>query len=707
MPSVLWAIGAGAISLATAAHGANIEIACGMVTDALAVGEVHTYELTAAPGSVVMIAVGEPSGVAGFDPAFTLTDGDGVVLASCAGGNGCNATGTLTGPSPHTVKVFDVGSDAANTYNLSIVPLSDAFSGAPSCAVTLGCDATAPIAASLARGAIHSYLLAAAPGSVVMVAIGEPLSFGSFDPTFMLTDGNGAVLATCSSPTACNQKATLSGPPPYMLTVFDVGSDVANGYNLSVKPLSDAFGAEAGCTVAVGCDAPTPLTAALEIGQIDSYRIAAQQGGVLMIGVGEASLKGGFNPTFTFTDADGTELASCSAASGCNDVATLSGPAPYTVTVFDEGSDSAHSYNLSVVPLSDAFAGTTACMESIGCDAQIPNGASLGRGEIDSYRLTAESGSVVMVAIAETAPFDGFDPTFTLSDGDGAEIATCSATIGCNQRATLTGPAPYTVTVFDVGSDIAASYNLSVVPLSDAFPSQSACTMPIGCSTLMPVSGALAKGDLASYRLDADPGDVVALELTETPAVFGFNPALALTDGDGAELKSCTGTNGCLAQATLTGPPPFTVTIYDVASDVANGYQLSASNSACTQTTSTTTPPTSTTSLPISTTTTTLAGASGCSLPVTSGPIPKASDCLFILGTAVGSRTCTPECVCDTDASGGISASDALRCLRAAVGQPVTLNCPCASAVVSQGRTSRRAAWSTVAAMIPISRKPS
>jgi hypothetical protein len=66
-----------------------------------------------------------------------------------------------------------------------------------------------------------------------------------------------------------------------------------------------------------------------------------------------------------------------------------------------------------------------------------------------------------------------------------------------------------------------------------------------------------------------------------------------------------------------------------------------------------------------------------CGQPVSSGAAPTASDCLFILRAAVGSQTCTPECVCDTSGNSAIAASDALLCLKKAVGQDVALNCPC------------------------------
>ncbi len=74
-----------------------------------------------------------------------------------------------------------------------------------------------------------------------------------------------------------------------------------------------------------------------------------------------------------------------------------------------------------------------------------------------------------------------------------------------------------------------------------------------------------------------------------------------------------------------------------------------------------------------------LAANGDCSQPSSNGDGPAASDCLYILQVAVGSRTCTPECICAPKGSLPTKTTDALVCLRASVGQPVTLDCPCES----------------------------
>ncbi|MFN2425718.1 MAG: hypothetical protein ABR587_04645 [Candidatus Binatia bacterium] len=72
---------------------------------------------------------------------------------------------------------------------------------------------------------------------------------------------------------------------------------------------------------------------------------------------------------------------------------------------------------------------------------------------------------------------------------------------------------------------------------------------------------------------------------------------------------------------------------------------------------------------------TSLAAKGDCGQPVSTGSGPTASDCNRVLRASVGSSTCE-LCVCDVNGSDSLSTVDALLCLKSAVGQSVTLNCP-------------------------------
>jgi len=77
-----------------------------------------------------------------------------------------------------------------------------------------------------------------------------------------------------------------------------------------------------------------------------------------------------------------------------------------------------------------------------------------------------------------------------------------------------------------------------------------------------------------------------------------------------------------------------------------------------------------------------------CVQPLTDGPVPTATDCLYILQAAVGTVSCDPECACAPKGALPIAATDALLCLAAATGQPAPLACPCQITTTSTTTTT-------------------
>lgn len=84
----------------------------------------------------------------------------------------------------------------------------------------------------------------------------------------------------------------------------------------------------------------------------------------------------------------------------------------------------------------------------------------------------------------------------------------------------------------------------------------------------------------------------------------------------------------------------------------------------------------STTNSTLVTPTTTLPSSS-CAQPISSGPEPSATDCLFILRVATALETCAPACACAPKGTLPTSATDALVCLKRTTGQNIALQCPC------------------------------
>jgi hypothetical protein len=71
----------------------------------------------------------------------------------------------------------------------------------------------------------------------------------------------------------------------------------------------------------------------------------------------------------------------------------------------------------------------------------------------------------------------------------------------------------------------------------------------------------------------------------------------------------------------------------------------------------------------------TAASAQTCGQPASDGTKPVVRDCIQIARASLGAADCR-DCVCDTNGSGDVSLTDALRCLWFVVGADVTLDCP-------------------------------
>jgi hypothetical protein len=84
-----------------------------------------------------------------------------------------------------------------------------------------------------------------------------------------------------------------------------------------------------------------------------------------------------------------------------------------------------------------------------------------------------------------------------------------------------------------------------------------------------------------------------------------------------------------------------------------------------------------------------------CGQPISNGTAPLASDCLYILQTAVFLQTCTPECICAPKGSLPITATDARLCLSAATGQQVPFDCPCPRVTTTSSSTTTQSSTTT------------
>jgi hypothetical protein len=186
---------------------------------------------------------------------------------------------------------------------------------------------------------------------------------------------------------------------------------------------------------------------------------------------------------------------------------------------------------------------------------------------------------------------------------------------------------------------------------------------------------------LAAIEGDDSDGDGET-NLTEIMTGSGFEPGWDCDSYEGAtnapaNLADFVDINdiGCVG-VTTTVPTTTTMgatTTTMGATTTTMGVTTTMGATTTTMGATTTTMGATTTS---STTSTTVVTAN-CAQPVSGGPMPTATDCLFILNAAVRVTTCSPECICAPSGTLPISATDALICLNKSVGVDVPLNCPC------------------------------
>jgi hypothetical protein len=150
------------------------------------------------------------------------------------------------------------------------------------------------------------------------------------------------------------------------------------------------------------------------------------------------------------------------------------------------------------------------------------------------------------------------------------------------------------------------------------------------------------------------------------------------SDGDGTsnidEILTDAGFFPGWTCETYTSALSAPLDLADFVDPVDPGCSGATTTTVTTQTTTTTV--TTQTSTTTSSTSTTLSDVK-CAQPVSSGPIPVSTDCLYILQASVGLQTCAPACVCSPSGDDTIAATDALMCLNASIGIEVLLDCPC------------------------------
>jgi len=354
----------------------KVEVGCGDTLSRDLQQATDQYEFDAAPGEVVIIRT---LALTNQEPSWSLTDANGdpgggsVADSSCDASvfADCQKTVILAGTPPYTIAVFDEFFDSGGQYTLTLAPKSATFNGQPSCwDDVIACGETLPRSGEPApeidpEGAIDGYRFDAMPGEVVTI---RPHALSNQEVSWQLTDANGGPGAdpvadsSCDSSVfpGCQKTVTLTGVPPYTITLFDDFFSGTGSYTLTLVPNSATFNGQPSCwddVIACGETLPRSGEPALEIdpdGDLDSYAFDAVPGTAVTIRTLALTNQ---EPSWSLTDANGDPGADPAADSSCDPsvfdecerTVTLAGTSPYTIIVFDQFFSGTGEYTLSLV----------------------------------------------------------------------------------------------------------------------------------------------------------------------------------------------------------------------------------------------------------------------------------------------------------------------------------------------------------------------
>lgn len=221
----------------------------------------------------------------------------------------------------------------------------------------------------------------------------------------------------------------------------------------------------------------------------------------------------------------------------------------------------------------------TATLSPSGATAQtvLTNGGSLDgaltMGTRSSYSIPAQAGAKVIVQLAEISGGAAFTPLIELWSPDGGRLASASHPTAPRVEILAEVSGNYTLEVSDASGTGSGSYRVWLAQVAGEF------TVPVGdeggsLTNGVSHQGSIEVGDIDLWTITADPGDWIAVQVSELTGGAGFAPGIELLAPDGTSLGISSGAVAARidAQARVNGT--YTVLVRDMEGSGAGTYQL-------------------------------------------------------------------------------------------------------------------------------------
>ena len=439
-----------------------------MHAGSIPVGDLDAWTFTANQGNAIMLGVGEIAGTATFTPWIRLIAPNGAVI-----GNNWNAAAAqvqvaapATGTYTVVVSTANAGYDGTGDYRLTLAKAPGAFTESPgdqSGALGNGANKTG----SIPVGDLDMFRFTASQGHTIVVSMGEVSGSADFTPWIRLVAPNGTIVGNNWNAAAAQIQvaAPSNGTYTVIVSTADAGYDGTGNYRLTLAKAPGTFSTPAGDQGGAMKNGAN-YTGSVVVGDLDMWRISANQGDAIVVSLGEVTGTADFTPWIRLVAPNGAIIGTNWNVTAAQIQVAAPSTGSYTVIVgtADAGYDATGSYRITVAHAPDSILIVPAGDQGGPMTNVVNHMGSIPIADLDQWTLSATQGSTITLTITEVAGSADYTPWIRLVASNGAIIGNSWGVSGAQITVAAPSTGKYTVIVStaDAGYDATGDYRLTV-----------------------------------------------------------------------------------------------------------------------------------------------------------------------------------------------------------------------------------------------------
>jgi hypothetical protein len=499
-----------------------------VVNGSWTIGDIDMFSLAVNAGDTVRLMLGDLTGSGLVEPALEIFDSTGKLLASDLASVIARTVFTAETSETLTVVVYNKdASGSAGTYDLHVAVASQIFS-TPDGDEGGTLDNGMVASGYWSLGDIDMYSLAVNAGDTVRLRLGKSAGAGQVDPGLQVFAADGTLIATHTAAEVARTVFTVEASQTLTVVVFnnDIGSGGAYDLHAAIAPQTYSIptGDEGGI-LANGMFASGSWTVA----DIDMYSLAVNAGETVRLRLGKTAGAGQVDPGLQVFAADGTLIATHTAAEVARTVFTAEASQTLTVVVFNNDVGTGGAYDLHAAVAPQAFVIPPGDEGGVLSDSVTVNG-NLATADMDLFTFSVLAGASVNITLEDLSGSGLVDPAVYVFASDGLLITLDSA--ATLAQVTFTAPATDTLmaVIVNIDTGTGAYYLLAngITTLdSDTDNLSDALELMIGTSRVEDDTDGDGVSDYDEVNYDSDA--------TGYNPATDLNPLLVDTDGDGVD----------------------------------------------------------------------------------------------------------------------------------------------------------------------------